>query len=172
MNVYRSGDVTLEGASFSECTAVKVRLPRPHTLASPRTHTLARHHGAGSEKNRLTTGLQRGARFPQRAALGLPALSRSLTASPLMPARPNSRRTEEACSCTAASASRWTAPVSASARLAGCVRPHTLASPAHTRTHAIASARSGRRRERDKGWQGGHDFPKGPPWACPPSLAL
>ena len=68
MNVYRSGDVTLEGASFSECTAVKVRLPRPHTLASPRTHTLARHHGAGSEKNRLTTGLQgvaRGHDFPK-----------------------------------------------------------------------------------------------------------
>ena len=34
MYVWNSGDVSLEGASFSECTAGVVRLPRPHTLAS------------------------------------------------------------------------------------------------------------------------------------------
>ena len=65
MFVYQnSGDVSLEGASFSECTAAYVRLPRPHTLA-PKGHS------------------------------GLPALSRSLTPSPLLPARPNSRSPEE-----------------------------------------------------------------------------
>ena len=45
MHVENSGDVSLEGASFSECTAVSnVRLPRPHTLASPahaRSHAIA-----------------------------------------------------------------------------------------------------------------------------------
>ena len=44
MFVYNSGDVSLERASFSECTAVNVRLPRPHTLASPahaRSHAIA-----------------------------------------------------------------------------------------------------------------------------------
>ena len=35
MNVYTSGDVSLEGASFSECTAGDVCLPRTRTLASP-----------------------------------------------------------------------------------------------------------------------------------------
>ena len=41
MNVYKSGDVSLEGASFSECTAGEVRLPRTRTLLPP-PHTHAR----------------------------------------------------------------------------------------------------------------------------------
>ena len=44
MYVYNSGDVSLEGASFSECTADIVRLPRTRTLASPahaRSHAIA-----------------------------------------------------------------------------------------------------------------------------------
>ena len=44
MFVFNSGDVSLDGASFSECTAGNVRLPRPHTLASPartRSHAIA-----------------------------------------------------------------------------------------------------------------------------------
>ena len=50
--------------------------------------------------------------------------------------------------------------------------PHTLASPAHARTHAIAAAGSGRRRERDNGVAKRARFPQRPLWACPPSLAL
>ena len=59
MNVYHSGDVTLEGASFSECTAVKVRLPRPHTLASPahtRSHAITAPEAG--EEGRGTMGCQ------------------------------------------------------------------------------------------------------------------
>ena len=46
MYVGNSGDVSLEGASFSKCTAVYVRLPRPrpHTLAfsvHARSHAIA-----------------------------------------------------------------------------------------------------------------------------------
>ena len=77
MSVYNSGDVSLDGASFSECTAATVRLPRPHTLASP----------------------------------------------------------------------------------------------AHARSHAIAAPESGEEGRGTLGWQRGHAFPKGPLWACPPSLA-
>ena len=72
MYVYNSDDVALEGASFSECTAGEVRLPRPHTLASPahaRSHAIA---AAGSGRRRQRDrGWERGARLPQRAALGL-----------------------------------------------------------------------------------------------------
>ena len=53
-----SGDVSLEGASFSECTA-NVRLPRPHTLASPahaRSHAIAAPEAA--EEGRGTMGWQ------------------------------------------------------------------------------------------------------------------
>ena len=51
-------------------------------------------------------------------------------------------------------------------------RPHTLASPAHARSHAITPRRKRRRRQRGMwGGKGGHAFPKGPLWACPPSLA-
>ena len=52
MYVDNSGDVSLDGASFSECTAFYVRLPRPHTLASPahaRSHAIA---AAGSGRRR------------------------------------------------------------------------------------------------------------------------
>ena len=44
MHVWNSGDISLDGASFSECTAGEVRLQRPHTIASPahaRSHALA-----------------------------------------------------------------------------------------------------------------------------------
>ena len=96
MFVYNSGDVALEGASFSECTADNVRLPSPHTLASPahaRSHAIA---AAGSGRGRQRDMVrQTGDAFPKRAALGLPALSRSLTPSPLTPSRPNSRSSEE-----------------------------------------------------------------------------
>ena len=50
-------------------------------------------------------------------------------------------------------------------------RTRTLASPAHARSHAIAAAGGGRRRQRDRGWQTGHAFPKVPLRVCPPSLA-
>ena len=119
MNVYRSGDVTLEGASFSECTAARVRRPRPHTLASS-AH--ARSHAITPRRKRQKKaeghGVAKPAHFPQRAALGLPALSRSLTPSPLMPSRPNSRSGEEVCTCTTAATSRWRAPALSSARVA------------------------------------------------------
>ena len=51
MSVSNSGDVSLEGASFSKCTAGEVRLPRPHTLASPahaRSHAIAAHGHGGT----------------------------------------------------------------------------------------------------------------------------
>ena len=92
MSVHSSGDVSLEGASFSECTAARVRLPRPHTLASPaHAHSHAIAAPEAGEEGR-GTGV---ARFPQRATLGQPALSQTLTASPLILARPNSRSPEE-----------------------------------------------------------------------------
>ena len=72
MFVEYSGDVSLKGASFSKCTAGMVRLPRPHTLASPahaRSHAIA---AAGSGRRRQRgIGVAKPARFPQRAALGL-----------------------------------------------------------------------------------------------------
>ena len=117
MHVGNSGDVSLEGASFSECMAGEVRLPRPHTLASPahaRSHAIAAPE-AGEEGR--GTWVATGARFPQRA-LGLPTLSRSLMPSPPMPARPNSRSTEELCACPTAATSRWTAPALSVARVA------------------------------------------------------
>ena len=55
---------------------------------------------------------------------------------------------------------------------AGSVRL-PLASPAHARSHAIATARSGRRRQRDIGVaNGGHAFPKGSLWASAFSRSL
>ena len=58
MSVYRnSGDVSLERASFSECTASDVRLPHPHALASPahaRSHAIAAPEAA--EEGRGTRG--------------------------------------------------------------------------------------------------------------------
>jgi len=59
MSVHSSGDVSLEGASFSECTAARVRLPRPHTLASPahaHSHAIAAPEAA--EQGRGTMGWQ------------------------------------------------------------------------------------------------------------------
>ena len=76
MSVYDSGDVSLEGASFSECTADEVRLPRPHTLASP-AH--ARKHAiAAGEEGRGRWGGKRGTLPPKGPLWALPALSRSL----------------------------------------------------------------------------------------------
>ena len=72
MYVWDSGDVSLKGASFSECTAGEVRLQRPHTIASPahaRSHAIAAPEAA--EEGRGTRGWERGARLLQRAALGL-----------------------------------------------------------------------------------------------------
>ena len=84
MFVQNSGDVSLEGASFSECTAAYVRLPRPHTLASPahaRSHAIA---AAGSGRRRQRDMVrQTGDAFPKRAALG-PA--RPLSLSDALPA--------------------------------------------------------------------------------------
>ena len=51
MYVYNSGDVSLDGASFSECTAM-VRLPRPHTLASPAHPSSHASAAAGSGRRR------------------------------------------------------------------------------------------------------------------------
>ena len=59
MHVGNSGDVSLEGASFSECTAARVRLPRSHTRL-PRTRTLARHRRAGSGRRRQRHGVAKG----------------------------------------------------------------------------------------------------------------
>ena len=56
---YGSGDVSLEGASFSECTAARVRLPRPHTLASPaHAHSHAITAPEAAEEGRGTMGWQ------------------------------------------------------------------------------------------------------------------
>ena len=118
MYVYNSGDVALEGASFSECTA-NVRLPRPHTLASPahaRSHAIAAPEAG--EEGRGTWFGKRGTPSPKGPLWALPALSRSLTPSPLMPARPNSRRREEVCTCGTVATSRWTAPALSVARVA------------------------------------------------------
>jgi len=80
MCVYGGGDVSVKGASFSECTA-NVRLPRPHTLASP-AH--ARSHAiAAGEEGRGRWGGNRGTPSPKGLLWALPALSRSLTTSPL-----------------------------------------------------------------------------------------
>ena len=106
MFVHTRGDVSLERASFSECTA-NVRLPRPHTLASPahaRSHAIAAPEAG--EEGRGTWFGERGTLPPKGPLWALPALSRSLTPSPLMPARPNSRRTEEVCTWTAGATSR------------------------------------------------------------------
>ena len=57
MSVWDSGDVSLDGASFSECTA-EVRLPRTRTLASPahaRSHAIAAPE-AGEEGTRTWGG--------------------------------------------------------------------------------------------------------------------
>ena len=59
MFVSNSGDVSLERASFSECTASHVRLSRPHTLASPahtRSHAIAAPEAG--EEGRGTMGWQ------------------------------------------------------------------------------------------------------------------
>ena len=50
-------------------------------------------------------------------------------------------------------------------------RPHTLASPAHARSHAIAAPKPGEEGRGRGGGKGGHAFPKEPLWACPPPLA-
>ena len=112
--------------------SASARLPgcvsHARTLASPahaRLHAIAAPE-AGDEGRDM--GRQRAVRIPQRATEGLPALSRPLTPSPLVPARPNSRSTEEVCTCTKAATSRWREPASASARLSMCV------SHAHART--------------------------------------
>ena len=55
MFVYDGVDVSLEGASFSECTG-DVRLPRPHTLASPahaRSHAIAAGEEGRGSRERL-----------------------------------------------------------------------------------------------------------------------
>ena len=94
MAVELSGDVSLEGASFSECTARYVCLPRPHTLASPvhaRSHAIAAAR-IGRRRQR-DNGVAGPAFAMQRAALGLPALSRSLTPS-LLNACPHPTRAE------------------------------------------------------------------------------
>ena len=94
MFVYSSVGVSLDGASFSECTSGRVRTPAHACL--PRAHTHARHRlSQKREKKGEGQGVARGARFPQRATLGQPALSQTLTASPLILARPNSRSPEE-----------------------------------------------------------------------------
>ena len=84
MLVANSGDVSLKDASFSECTSVVVRLPRPHKLASPahaRSHAIA---AAGSGRRRQRdNGVAKGHVFPKGPLWALPALSRSLTPSPL-----------------------------------------------------------------------------------------
>ena len=76
MHVSNSGEVSLEGASFSKCTTTRVRLPRPHTLASP-AH--ARSHAiAAGEEGRGRWGGKRGTLPPKGPLWALPALSRSL----------------------------------------------------------------------------------------------
>ena len=72
MYVVSSGDVSLERASFSECTAGTVRLPHPYALASPahaRSHAIAA--ARSGRRRQLDNGVANGARIPQRAALGL-----------------------------------------------------------------------------------------------------
>ena len=79
MYVYDSDDVSLESARFSECTA-DVRLPRPHTLASPahaRSHAIAAPEAG--EEGRGTWFGKRGTPSPKGPLWALPALSRSLT---------------------------------------------------------------------------------------------
>ena len=84
MSVHSSGDVSLEGASFSECTAARVRLPRPHTLASPaHAHSHAIAAPEAGEEGRGTWFGKRGTPSPKGPLWALPALSRSLTPSPL-----------------------------------------------------------------------------------------
>ena len=95
MFVSNSGGVSLERASFSECTASHVRLSRPHTLASPahtRSHAIAAPEAGEEGRGR---GVAKRARLPYRAAQRLPALSLALAPSPLMSSRPNSRSPEE-----------------------------------------------------------------------------
>ena len=95
MFVYNSGDVALEGASFSECTAGWVRLPRPHTLASPahaRSHAIAAPEAG--EEGRGTWFGKRGTPSPKGPLWACPP-SLALSPSPLTPSRPNSRSTEE-----------------------------------------------------------------------------
>ena len=78
MFVLNSGDVSLDGASFSECTA-EVRLPRTRTLASPahaRSHAIAAPEAG--EEGRGTWFGKRGTPSPKGPLWALPALSRSL----------------------------------------------------------------------------------------------
>ena len=70
MHVGNSGDVSLEGASFSECTAGDVCLPR---LPPPHTHTRTPSR-AGSGRRRQSDIFGKGD-IPKRATLGLPALA-------------------------------------------------------------------------------------------------
>ena len=83
MVVYRnSGDVSLEGASFSECTAGEVRLPRTHALASPahaRSHAIAAPEAA--EEGRGTMGWQ-----DPLSPKGRSGLARPLSLSDALPA--------------------------------------------------------------------------------------
>ena len=95
MSVHSSGDVSLEGASFSECTAARVRLPRPHTLASPaHAHSHAIAAPEAGDEGRGTWGGKGRYAFPKGPLRAYPP-SRPLTPSPLMTARPNSRSPEE-----------------------------------------------------------------------------
>ena len=75
MYVDNSGDVSLERASFSECTAGKVRLPRPHALACPahaRSHAIAAPEAA--EQGRGTMGWQDPPSPKGRSGLARPLL--------------------------------------------------------------------------------------------------
>ena len=87
MYVVSSGDVSLESARFVRCTSGAQGVPRARTRSPPpRTH--ARTPSPRRKREKKAEGQWGGrTRFPQRAALGLPALSRSLTPSQLMPAR-------------------------------------------------------------------------------------
>ena len=117
-------------------------------------------------------GWQTGHASPKRAALGLPALSRSL-ALPAYAFPPQLAQygggmvvwESGDVSLDGASFSECTA---GDVRLP---RPHTLASPAHARLHPIAAPEAGEEGTGTLGWQRGHAFPKGLLWACPPSLA-
>ena len=128
MLVWDSGDVSLEGASFSECTADGVRLPRPdcvllYALAADACPPQLAQFGGGMFVDNSGDVSLGGANFSE---------------------------------CT-----------SGDVRLP---RPHTLASPAHARLHAIAAPEAGEEGSGTWGGEGGA-FPKGPLWACPPSLA-
>ena len=82
MFVENSGDVSLDGASFSECTAGNVRLPRPHTLASPvhtRSHAITAPEAA--EEGRGTMGWQ-----DPLSPKGRSGLARPLSLSDALPA--------------------------------------------------------------------------------------